>query len=61
MDSATDKEILERKEEFIRKYDTSQVESVIINFKENVVLKNIHNFDDVTPEDVNDMIWNLKN
>lgn len=60
LDSAIDDEISQREEEFRNKYFASKIKSVTINFKENIILKEIQNFDNITPEDVEDMLWNLR-
>jgi hypothetical protein len=60
LDFAVDEEIGDREQEFRDKYDDCKVESVTIDFKDGVVLKNIHNFNNVKPETVNEVIFNLR-
>ena len=60
LDFAIDEEITTREKEFRQKYDDSEVQSVSLTFKEGVVLKNIHNFNDVDPETVEEIIFNIK-
>ena len=60
LESVGEEEAWEREKEFRDNYDDSEVENVSLTFKKGVLLKNIHDFDKIKPEMVEEIIFNLR-
>ena len=60
LESVGEEEAYEREKEFRDNYNDSEVENVSLTFKKGVLLKNIHDFDKIEPEMVEEIIFNLR-